>query len=91
MDTTLLEPQSCTKEIISNKLEDFCDRVEYNYNLEIDSYDDATESFKIVNHRMQEAFSVSLEDIMKQDVKDLVEALETGITVKLFGVTRIVG
>lgn len=89
MDTTLLEPQSCTKEIISKKLEDFCDRVEYNYNLEIDSYDDATESFKIVNHRMQEAFSVSLEDIMKQDVKDLVEALETGITVKLFGVTRI--
>ena len=92
MESALLEEtQSCTKEIISKKLDDFCERIEFNYNLEIDSYDDATESFKIVNHRMQEAFSVSMEDILKQDVIDLVEALETGITTKVYAVTRIVG
>jgi hypothetical protein len=46
---------------------------------------------KVLNHNMGDAFEVSVDAIVRQPLKDLVLALETGLFHRLHGVTRIVG
>lgn len=83
--------ESPVQDLIESKLTDFEDKISENPSLEIDSYNDQTDNFKILNHAREVAYEISLDDILKQNVDDLVEALNTGISTKLFGVTRIVG
>lgn len=46
---------------------------------------------KIINHKLECAFSVSMDAIIRQDLNYIVNTLETGIALRLYGVTRIVG
>ncbi len=46
---------------------------------------------KIINHNTEEAHSVTVDAIIRQKLSSIVRALETGVTTRLFGVTRIVG
>lgn len=47
--------------------------------------------FKIINHDLENAVLVSVDSVIRTPTKCLVEALESGVTTKLHGVTRIVG
>lgn len=47
--------------------------------------------FKIINHDLESAVLVSVDSVIRTPTKCLVEALESGVTTKLHGVTRIVG
>ncbi len=52
------------------------------------------ESFKILNHRTHTAVLVTIDSIIKTNTSDmhqLIYSLITGVTIKLLGVTRIVG
>jgi hypothetical protein len=46
---------------------------------------------KIINHKSECAFSISIDAIIRQDLEYVISSLETGITLRLHGVTRIVG
>jgi hypothetical protein len=46
---------------------------------------------KIINHKIECAFSVSMDAVIRQDLNCIVNTLETGIALRLYGVTRIVG
>lgn len=46
---------------------------------------------KVLNSALEAAFEVSVDSIVRQPLKDLIMALETGLFYKLHGVTRIVG
>ncbi|MFO0794462.1 MAG: hypothetical protein U0586_10425 [Candidatus Brocadiaceae bacterium] len=46
---------------------------------------------KIINHKLECAFSISVDAIIRQDLEYVMSSLETGITSRLHGVTRIVG
>ncbi len=46
---------------------------------------------KVINHRSEMAYEVEIDTIISTPLDDLVNALETGEFVKLYGVTRIVG
>lgn len=46
---------------------------------------------KVLNSSMQAAFEVSVDAIVRQPLADLILALETGLFMRLHGVTRIVG
>lgn len=46
---------------------------------------------KIINRQMKDAFSVSIDAVVKQDIGCVIRALETGTTTNLYGITRIVG
>lgn len=46
---------------------------------------------KIINHKLECAFSISVDAIIRQDLEYVISSLETGITLRLHGVTRIVG
>lgn len=46
---------------------------------------------KIINHKLECAFSISVDAIIRQDLEYVISSLETGITSRLHGVTRIVG
>lgn len=48
-------------------------------------------SLKIINHKMEAAFSISIDAVIRQDLDHVISALETGISTRLHGVTRIVG
>ncbi|HHT9106502.1 MAG TPA: hypothetical protein ACFYD7_11625 [Candidatus Wujingus californicus] len=46
---------------------------------------------KIINHKIECAFSVCMDAVIRQDLNCIVNTLETGIALRLYGVTRIVG
>ena len=46
---------------------------------------------KIINHKLECAFSISVDAIIRQDLEYVISSLETGVTSRLHGVTRIVG
>lgn len=46
---------------------------------------------KIVNHKLECAFAIDVDSVIRQDLGSLIHALETGIFTRLNGVTRIVG
>ncbi len=46
---------------------------------------------KIINHKLECAFAIDVDSVIRQDLESIIHALETGITTRLHGVTRIVG
>lgn len=103
MTTAILEGPivdriSCKDEVqlyIEEKLGAFDSVIEGHEFLEIDGDIDGNtpqEHFlKIINHKLECAFSISIDAVIRQDLEFVINALETGITVRLHGVTRIVG
>lgn len=46
---------------------------------------------KVLNNALQAAFEVDIDTIIRTPLDDILASLETGVTVHLVGVTRIVG
>lgn len=78
------------KSEIEKKLELFDDMVKLSGIIDIDGVTE-NDKIKIINHSNKEAYEVDIETIIKTPIKDLMLALETGVHIRLFGVTRIVG
>lgn len=78
------------KSEIEKKLEIFDDMCRLSGIIEIDGVTE-NDKIKIINHSNKEAYEVDIETIIKTPIKDLMLALETGVHLRLFGVTRIVG
>lgn len=99
MAVAVIEPETELKTepktALESRLEDFCRAVDYHDCLEIDGdiQGDTLDShyLKILNHDLKSAYAISLKSIMDNDTEDLVDALETGVTMRLYGITRIVG
>ncbi len=83
------------KDLVCKKLKAFDAAIEANENLEIDGIiggvDGEEEGLKIINHKLQSAFAVSIDTIIKEPLPPVIEVLETGIFIHVYGVTRIVG
>lgn len=81
--------------LIEEKLKAFDMAIEGHEFLEIDGDIDADtpeeHTLKIINHKLECAYSISIDAVIRQDLDYVINALETGITTRLHGVTRIVG
>ncbi len=81
--------------IIEEKLSAFDKAIEQHNFLEIDGdiEGDSPEehSIKIINHRAECAYSISIDAVIRQDLDYVIDSLETGNTTRLYGITRIVG
>lgn len=77
------------KGLLEARITQFEDMVSVNEGLEIDGVED--DKIKVINHKNQGAYLVSVDTIVKTPLHDIVKALETGEFIKLHGVTRIVG
>lgn len=95
---TVVEGIGCKDDVqlfIEEKLGAFDSAIEGHEFLEIDGdIDGGTPQehvLKVINHKMECAFSISIDAVIRQDVDCVINALETGITTRLNGVTRIVG
>lgn len=81
--------------LIEEKLKAFDMAVEGHEFLEIDGDIDAETPeehiLKIINHKLECAYAISIDAVIRQDLDYVINALETGITTRLHGVTRIVG
>jgi len=49
------------------------------------------EFLKIINHKLECAYAIDIDSVIRQDLESVIHALETGIFTRLNGVTRIVG
>lgn len=80
---------------VEEKLSAFDAKVEGHEFLEIDGDISGNtpqeHALKIINHKMEAAFSISIDAVIRQDLDQVISALETGISTRLHGVTRIVG
>ena len=80
---------------IEEKLKAFDAAIEGHEFLEIDGDIEGSTPqehlLKIINHKLECAFSINIDAIIRQDLEHVVNTLETGIATRLFGVTRIVG
>lgn len=87
--------QTEVRELVAVKLDKFEEAIKATGNLEIDSVIEGTspreDKFKILNHKMEAAFEIDVEAVVKQEISDVIESLTTGECIKLHGVTRIVG
>ncbi len=81
--------------LIEEKLTAFDAAIEEHEFLEIDGDIDANTPeehvLKIINHKIECAYSISIDAVIRQDLDYIINSLETGITTRLHGVTRIVG
>lgn len=78
------------KSEIEKKLELFEDMIKLSSIIEIDGITEAG-NIKVINHSNQEAYEVTIETIVKTPIKDLMLALETGVHINLYQISRIVG
>ena len=46
---------------------------------------------KIINYKLECAYAIDIDSVIRQDLESVIHALETGIFTRLNGVTRIVG
>ncbi|MBU6391891.1 MAG: hypothetical protein KGQ83_06595 [Planctomycetes bacterium] len=80
---------------IEEKLKLFDTAVEEHEFLEIDGDIEGNTPqehyLKIINHKLECAFSISIDAVIRQGLDCVINALETGIDTRLYGVTRIVG
>ena len=93
--------RALAQEQCENALLNFDAAVEANENLQIDgdvlagtTFGGAKfekDSLHIVHLDRKVSYAVTVEAIVKQDLATVIEALETGVRDKLYGVTRIVG
>ncbi len=82
-------------------LETFVSKVEASEIVELDGiiykgehYKDVVyenDAIKILNHTLKTAYVLDVEALLEHPAAGIVEALETGVTARLYGVTRIVG
>lgn len=101
MTPALLEREVCETSVFEERLQAFCEAVDLHDNLEIDGAIHAGEVrhgmkfqedvIKVMNHRMQTSYCITLEALTSQELDDVIEALDTGVRDKLYSVTRIVG
>ncbi|MDR4508259.1 MAG: anaerobic ribonucleoside-triphosphate reductase [Candidatus Brocadiaceae bacterium] len=95
MDQGGAREQGDVQLLIEEKLENFDIAIEGHEFLEIDGDTEGNtpqEHFvKIINHKLESAFSISIDAVIRQDLDHVIEALETGTITRLYGVTRIVG
>ncbi|MEE9584370.1 MAG: hypothetical protein V3W51_02710 [Candidatus Brocadiales bacterium] len=95
MTPVVLERELCETSVLEERLQAFCDAVDTHDYLEIDGdiEGDTLDSHQIsiLNHEKKVAYAVSLEAMLKQELDVIIEALETGVRNKLYGITRIVG
>ncbi|KAB2835758.1 MAG: hypothetical protein F9K48_03580 [Candidatus Brocadia sp.] len=81
--------------LIEEKLSAFDTAIERHEFLEIDGdilgNTPKEDCIKIINHKLECAFAIDIDSVIRQDVGTVIHALETGITTRLYGVTRIVG
>ncbi|OOP56393.1 MAG: hypothetical protein AYP45_09290 [Candidatus Brocadia carolinensis] len=81
--------------LIEEKLSAFDTAIERHEFLEIDGdilgNTPKEDCIKIINHKLECAFAIDVDSVIRQDVGTVIHALETGITTRLYGVTRIVG
>ncbi len=81
--------------LIEEKLNAFDSVIERHEFLEIDGEITGNtpkeDCIKIINHKLECAFAIDVDSVIRQNVESVVHALETGITTRLYGVTRIVG
>jgi hypothetical protein len=93
--TALLEEKTRVQEFIEGRLDVFDEVIETHKYLEIDgdieNDDPEFHVLKIINHNTRLAHSVSLNTIIRQRPEAIIKALETGVTIRLQGITRIVG
>lgn len=78
------------KSEIEKKLELFDDMVKLSGIIEIDGVTEGG-NIKVINHSNKQAYVVGIDTIIKTPIKDLMLALETGIHINLYQVSRIVG
>ena len=80
---------------IEEKLSAFDSAIEGHEFLEIDGdlpgNAPKEDSLKIINHKLECAYAIDIDSVIRQDLKSVINALETGIFTRLNGVTRIVG
>ncbi|GAB62925.1 MAG: hypothetical protein DWB56_07600 [Candidatus Jettenia sp.] len=80
---------------IEERLKAFDEAIEGHEFLEIDGDIDGSTPqehlLKIINHKLECAFAISIDAVIRQDLGFVIDALETGTTNRLHGVTRIVG
>lgn len=81
--------------LIEQKLNAFDAAIEGHEYLEIDGNIPGNtpkeDCLKIINHKLECAFAIDVDSVIRQDLESVIHALETGITTRLYGVTRIVG
>ena len=94
-NTTVNTEKEDIQLFIEEKLNAFDAAIEGHEFLEIDGDIEGNtpqEHFlKIINHKLECAFSISIDAVIRQDLNSVISSLETGITTRLYGVTRIVG
>lgn len=80
---------------LEEKLNAFDDAIKHHEYLEIDGdvemEGEALPVIKVLNHKRENASGVTLDAIKNQKLECIIKALETGISLRVFGVTRIVG
>src|SRR3989338_9978721 len=80
---------------IEEKLSAFDSAIEGHEFLEIDGElpgnTPKEDCLKIINHKLECAYAIDIDSVIRQDLESLIHALETGIFTRLNGVTRIVG
>ncbi|MFQ5957001.1 MAG: hypothetical protein ACE5KK_04450 [Candidatus Brocadiales bacterium] len=95
MTVALLEHEVEATSVLEDRLQAFSDAVETHDYLEIDGDIEGdslgSHKIKVLNHKMKTAYAATLEAILKQELSEVTEALETGVRAKLYGITRIVG
>lgn len=98
LESPVVRGSVCKEDIqilIEEKLNAFDSVIERHEFLEIDGEITGNtpkeDCIKIINHKLECAFAIDIDSVIRQDVESVVHALETGITTRLYGVTRIVG
>lgn len=90
-----LEQEVTPETRILDKLTAFDEAITNHEFLEIDGDIEADNPkehiVKVLNHNTEEAHSITIDAIIEQKLGSVMRALETGVTTRLFGVTRIVG
>lgn len=85
----LIAEQICVEKLLEDKISEAVTAIEQTEDLTIDGI--TANGIKVINEKLKGAFDVSMDAIVFTPVKDLVEALRTGIMEHVYSVTRIVG
>lgn len=88
---TVCADKTEVKNLISERLETFDGVIHSHEYLEIDTYLEHEEAFKIINHKQESAYQISIDAVLKQPLYIILQALETGEFTKCLQISRIVG
>lgn len=79
------------KGLIKEKLSCFEEAINLHDRFDIDTYDDESEAFKILDHTRKDAVMIKLGTVIENTARDIITAIETRNFKPLHGITRIVG